>query len=97
VKNEITVQMKTGHLIKQLEAVRDGIDLIVSRLREIPDNFCPNCASGLNELNRELSGPEGNPTGRIIWRACPKCGEIISVVEPFIIPETERRDSDARA
>ena len=71
---KIKIGCETGLLVRKLEVIREGIDLIINGLDKINERYCEcgaelrccECGGQLNEVD-DLMG--------YICKACEKCGE----------------------
>ena len=71
---KIKISCETGLLVRKLEVVREGIDLIINGLDKIDERYCE-CGTELRcfTCGGELEGVQGDKEYEI--KICYKCGE----------------------
>lgn len=65
MKLDVVVSMRTGHIRRQVEILRDILSSL-EELSKVPENYCENCGTELVVLA---------PIGAVAVKECPKCGE----------------------
>ncbi len=73
-KSGVDINFKTGHAIRKIDAIVDGLSLIRSRLAEISDNYCDVDGSELEIIDTQ--SVNGNTIDK---KRCPKCGEYFCI------------------
>ena len=67
MKNEITIQLRTGHMIHQLDAISEVALLLKKRLQDIPHKYCADCGGELVTVG------DSGFAGDVTVKECKKC------------------------
>lgn len=66
--NNIMIELKSGHLIHQLDAISEAANLLKRRLTEIPVKYCESCGG-------ELVAISPDAYSKVTVKECAKCKE----------------------
>lgn len=73
MKNNLAVKVHTGHLVRQLEAIRNGLTVIIDEMKDIPNKYCPICGGELTGMGKEPFVKDGKKLAEHKW--CNYCQE----------------------
>lgn len=67
MSNSIDIDIKAGHLTRYIEAIRDGLTVMIEKMDIVKETYCEKCGCALEMCEKQ-------PTeGDYVLKWCPKC------------------------
>lgn len=65
MNNSIDINVKAGHLRRYIEAIRDGLTVMIKQMESVPTMYCETCGCILALCEKQMEGA--------LMKWCPNC------------------------